>query len=170
MKSMSPIGIRHSPLSAELLWWPHKFETLERKCRGPFVSVGNTTSKSLSVLGGGGIPLALLLYWRLAGPYFILLTSWGDIFLLSISWWPGHRQDLGSVLTGALLLTGALSLEPGGKAEGTVRTNEGQHAAVSDILARLLQSSTVWVPLVLPFSKPVPSASCWFCEYQISFQ
>ena len=169
MKSMSPIWIRHSPLSVGLLWWPHKFESLERKWRGPSVTVGNTTSKPLSVWGGGN-PLALLLYWRLAGPYFILLTPWGDIFLLSISWWPGHRQDLGTVLTGALLVTGALSLEPGGKAEGTVRINEGQHAAVSDILARLLQSSRVWVPLVLPFSKRVPSASCWFCEYQISFQ
>lgn len=58
------------------------------------------------------------------------------------------RKQVGSGQSDWMLLTRALSLEPGNKAKGTIRINLGQHiriAVVSDILVRLFQRTTVWV-------------------------
>lgn len=92
----------------------------------------------------GGIPLRYRCIGDMLDPVFFSQSPKGDISLLSIFWWPRLRQEQSDWM----LLNGTLSLEPGDKAEGTVRNNLGQHATaavVPDILARLFQRTKVWV-------------------------
>lgn len=144
-------------VSTPVFWLPNcsdgrEFETLGREGSGTFVGVWNTICQPLSVCGN--LP-AVMLYWWHAGPYFFLLKPRGDTIPLSIS---GNQGTGGSGKSDLMFQTGALSLDAGGKAEGTVRINLGQHviiAAVSSVLDRLLQRTTAWVG-PCPLLKPVP--------------
>lgn len=115
----------------------------------------------------GGIPLQYRCIGDMLDLVFFSRSPKGDISLLSIFRWLKLRQEQSDWM----LLNGAMSLEPGDKAEVTVRNNLGQHVMAAGC-------PTSWPDcsrgprsgLVPALFQVYSSASFCFCEHQISFQ